>query len=308
MLITKNIIVVIPVGPNSSAAFVTDTIESYLFYASGTSQVVIMDDSQQGIGEAIAKELPGIVVLKTKKKMGGWAGLYISLAEAYYFALKHYTFKAILKLDTDALVINKAQEKEALTLFESNEKIGIAGQYPNEYDGTPWDIAWPKQRIINTTQTWKFFARPIAHWLLKKQYSAAVRNGYRTGESVFGGAYFMSYALVKTLADKGLLPNRRFKTLNLGEDHLFAILATGNGFSLRSLSNDNQPFACAWKDLPAAPEKMYKEGRKVIHSVRGYGQLDEAAIRTFFKMKRKEEKINPSPSETVRVTREVTNE
>jgi hypothetical protein len=247
-------------------------------------------------------------VLKTKKKMGGWAGLYISLAEAYNFALQHYTFKAILKLDTDALVINKEPEKEALTLFERNEKIGIAGQYPNEYDGTPWDIAWPKQRIINATQTWKFFARPIAHWLLKKQYSAALRNGYRTGESVFGGAYFMSYALVKTLADKGLLPNRRFKALNLGEDHLFAILATGNGFSLGSLSNENQPFACAWKGLPAAAEKMYKEGRKLIHSVKSFGQLDEAAIRTFYQMKRKEEKINQSPSETVLVTREVTNE
>lgn len=218
--------------------------------------------------------------------MGGWAGLYISLSRAYGFAVNNFNFKAIIKLDTDALVINPNPEAEALDLFENDKLVGIAGQYPNEYNGQPWDIAWPRQRIINATKTWKFFARPFAHFALKKQHAMALRNGYTTGESVFGGAYYLSFDYVKTLHEKGLLPNNVFGTLNLGEDHLFALLAKAQGFSFSSLSKPGQPFACAWRGLPASPEQLFNEGKKIIHSVKSFNTMNEQEIRFYFQEKR----------------------
>lgn len=247
-----------------------------------------MDDSHEGIGAFVKKMYPSCAVLATRKPMGGWAGLYISLAEAYQFAVKNYNFRALLKLDTDALVIGSEPEKEALQLFGKQPSIGIAGQYPNEYDGTPWDIAWPRQRILNATRSWKFIRRPIAHSLLIKQYNSALSNNYRTGESVFGGAYFMSPQFLKLLSLKGFLPNYRFSSLNLGEDHLFALLAKANGYQLAGLCKDNQPFACAWRGLPAAPEVLHNQGKKIIHSVRFYNDLKEDEIRSYFREKRKE--------------------
>jgi hypothetical protein len=286
--VKKEIIVVIPVGPGSNVEFITDTIDSFVCYTKSSYQFILMDDSHEGIGNLVKKIFPSCNVLATKKPMGGWAGLYISLAEAYHFAVKHYHFHALLKLDTDALIIGAEPEKEALQLFKKQPSVGIAGQYPNEYDGTPWDIAWPRQRILNATRSWKFIARPIAHSLLIKQYNTALTNDYRTGESVFGGAYFMSPQLLKLLSLKGFLPNYRFSSLNLGEDHLFALLAKANGYQLASLSEGDKPFACTWRGLPAAPDVLHNEGKKIVHSVRSYSQMNEEEIRSYFRQKRQE--------------------
>ena len=288
--VDKDIIVVIPVGPGSSTDFVIDTIQSFIDYTHCSYKVILIDDSHEKIGLKIKEFLPEIKVLETKKRMGGWAGLYITLAEGYHYALNHYRFKALLKLDTDALVIGPEPEKEAMELFSKNKSAGIAGQYPNDYTGRPWDIAWPRQRIINATCTWKFLRSPLAHWMLRREFHLALQNGYRTGESVFGGAYFMSYLLLKTFARNELLPNHLFRTLNLGEDHLFALLAKACCFQLVSLSRPEQSFACAWKGLPASPHQLHSEGKKIIHSVRSYQSLDETQIRQFFAEKRTQHK------------------
>lgn len=282
-----DVVVVVPVGPDSSVPFIEDTIASYHHYTQSSYQVVFADDSQQGIGKELKAKFPTADVITTGKAMGGWAGLYITLSLAFRHAVEHYHFKAVLKLDTDALIIGEAPEKEAIALFEKEANAGIAGQYPTDYWGKPWNLNWPKQRIINGTQTWKFFRRPIANWQLIKLYKKALHNGYITGESVFGGAYFMSEVFLICLYNNGLLPNLTFRSLNLGEDHLFSLLAKAFGFALKSLSGKNQPFGCAWKSLPVSPEQLIADNKKIIHSVRYWNEKKESDIREFFNEKRK---------------------
>ena len=291
------VIVVIPVGPNSSVNFIEDTVSSYHYYTQSSYKVIFADDSQQSIGNNLQQILPNADIITTKKAMGGWAGLYITLSLAFRHAVENYRFKAVLKLDTDALIMGDAPEKEAIELFSSNQKAGIAGQYPNDYCDKPWDLAWPRQRIINGTRTWKFFRRPVANWQLIKLHNAALKNGYNTGESVFGGAYFMSEGYLISMNQNGLLPNHRFKSLNLGEDHLFSLLAKAKGFTLTDLSSDGLPFGCAWKGLPVAPEQLITDNKKIIHSVRFWQAMDESEIRRFFKNRRQ-----PVAKEKVSVT------
>ena len=282
-----DVVIVVPVGPNSSVAFIEDTILSYHYYTRSSYQIVFADDSQQGIGKELKIVFPDADVVVTKKAMGGWAGLYITLSLAFRHAAEHYTFKAILKLDTDALIIGEAPEKEAVRLFTNKETAGLAGQYPTDYHGKPWNLNWPKQRIINSTRTWKFFRRPVANWQLIKLHKQALKNGYKTGESVFGGAYFMSENLVRCLYEKGFLPNSTFQLLNLGEDHLFSLLAKAHGFTLESLSGNNEPFGCAWKGLPVSPEQLISDNKKIIHSTRYWEDKKESDIRKFFKERRR---------------------
>ena len=85
---------------------------------------------------------------------------------------------------------------------------------------------------------------------------------------------------------KKLLPSYYFSNLNLGEDHLFSLLAKATGFELGNLSGRNMPVGCAWKGLPASPEQLKKDGKKIIHSVRQWKDMDEQAIRTYFKTER----------------------
>jgi hypothetical protein len=283
---TTDIVLVIPIGPGTPADFVIDTIESYCHHTSRSYEVVLTDDSHQGVGGQVQASLPFCNLLHTPRPMGGWAGLYINLATAYRYALDNFQFKALLKLDTDALVIAPEPEKEALELFDADTMAGMAGQYPLTYNGEPWNIRWPRQRIFNSTRSWKFFARPLANAQLMGYYRKALKNGYDTGESVFGGAYFFSHRCLAALERQQLLPRKSFRSLNLGEDHLFSLLVKSLGFSLNSLSTAGGPVGCSWKGLPAAPEKLVTDGKKIIHSTRQWEHWDEKAIRDYYKSRR----------------------
>jgi hypothetical protein len=281
-----DVVIVIPIGPNSDPGFIIDTMESYVFYTQSTYAFVLADDSHQGVGAEVKKAFPDAAVLLTDKPMGGWAGLYINLARSFAYALEHYEFKVLLKLDTDALIIGAGLDEDAIRYFEQHPKAGIAGQYPNDYQGHPWDLGWPRRRILNGTSTWKFIKRPKSNLALIPLHRRAKANGYRTGESVFGGAYFMSRNFLQNMYTAGHLPNFKLQNLNLGEDHLFSLLAKTIGYSLGSLSGSGQPFGMAWKGLPVSPEQLIADEKKITHSVRYWQHMDEAAVRQWFRQKR----------------------
>lgn len=281
--ITTSVIIVIAIGPDAVMDFVIDTVNSYIFYSRVAHRFILADDSGKHLGRQVADNFADIDVLVNEKPMGGWAGLYLTLARAFQYALQHYNFDAILKLDTDALVIGTEPEREALDIFRQYPLAGMAGQYPLTYAGEPWNIRWPKQRILNSTRSWKFIRRPLANLLLIRFHNRALRNGYSTGESVFGGAYFLSSACLQALMQAGVLPNYRFGSLNIGEDHLFSLLVKAVGFNLVSLSSPGGPMACEWQGLPAAPTQLSSGGKiKIIHSVKYWQDMDEAAIRAYF--------------------------
>jgi len=280
-------IAVIPVGPNTDLDFLRDTIESFIYYTSSSYKILLSDDSRQGIGGAMQKIFSHIDVLTTKKPLGSMAGLYITLGNAYQYALNHYNFKVLFKLDTDALVIGPSPEKDAITFFEEYPGMAIAGQYPLDYQGKPWDVGWPRARIINGTMTWKFIRRPVANTILRGLYLRALKNGYKTGESVFGGAYYLNRTFLETLQHKKMLPDVRLQTLNMGEDHLFGLMAKSLGMELGNLSGKDLPFGCAWKGLPVSPEQLLKDKKKIIHSTRHWKDMGEAQIRSYFRDKRR---------------------
>jgi hypothetical protein len=287
-----DLIVVIPVGPGTPIHYITDTIDSFISYTLSTFKIILIDDSHQGICKKVQHQYTHVEIVYTEKNSGSMAGLYLTLSTGYAHALKTYRFTALLKLDTDALVIGAAPEAEILEQLQRDTTIGMAGQYPVEYSGRPWDIAWPKARIVNATSSWKMIRRPMANLLLRKYFLLALKNGYNTGESVFGGAYFLSAAFLKSLEHHQLLPHPLLGKLNLGEDHLFSLLAKALGFQLVDLCTNDAPFACAWKGLPADPKELIHKGKKIIHSTRCYNDMNEDDIRRYFRDKRK-------PAETI---------
>lgn len=280
-----DIVMVMPIGPGCAPEYVADSISSFMHYTNCDYKIILADDSQKGTGLMIQKQFPQADVIVTKKSMGKLCGLYITLSYAFGHALQHYRFRAVLRMDTDALVIGPAPEEEALSLFKSDPRIGIAGQYPADYHGELWDISWPRSQVLKLTGS-EFLHRPFAHWLLQRLYKSALKNGYRTGESVFGGACFFSEACLQKLQQLNLLPRYGLRNINLEEDHLFAILVKSAGFRLGDLSSEQLPIGCAWKGLPASPEELYARGKKIIHSTRYWQQMNETEIRAWFSNKR----------------------
>ncbi len=281
------LVVVIPIGPTCNADFIDDTIRSLLHYTVNTPKIILADDSQKGTGNFLKIIFPDIDVVSTEKNLGKFCGLYINLSQAFQHALKHYSFKVLLRMDTDVLIIGNDPAYEAIQLFEQHPDIGIAGQYPLDYNGKPWDKSWPYWQLSRFTHVLKMWKRPLVNLPLQKYYRRAVKHGYIMGESVFGGACFFSEKCLQQLSDAGLLPLKIFKTLVLEEDHLFAILVKSLGMHFGDLSSGDKPFACAWKNLPDSPEHLYKNGKKIIHSVRCYHKIKEPEIRRYFRQIRK---------------------
>ena len=287
---TFDLVIVIPVGPGTVPEFLFDNVHSILHYVRGSYKIILADDSHEGLGKLTQQHFPelGIDVVPTPEPMGRVCGLYVTLSWAYKHAIDHYHFGALHKFDTDALIIGEDPAREAIEMFRTQPETGMAGQYPNDYNGDPWDISWPRQEILKICTTISFIRKPVTHWALLTAYKKALRNGYITGESVFGGSYFMSEKALRALDEMKRLPDLRLKTVNLEEDHVFSLLIKAAGMKLGDLSSGSLPLACTWRGLPASPEELYAKGKKIIHSTRFWKERKEAKIRQFFKEKREQ--------------------
>jgi hypothetical protein len=280
------LVIVIPIGPKVEPEFIIDTVESIIYYTESIYKIILVDDSQTGIGTEVQQQFPDSDLIFTPRNYGRNGGLYLTLSLAFRYAIIHYHFSALLKIDTDALVIGPQPEKEAISLFKNKPGIGMAGQYGLAYNGEPWDISWPRSRIIAGTSTWRYIHRPVANWILRKVYKRALTKGYITGESVFGGAYFMSEPCLLALYEEGFLPESRLGTLSLEEDHIFSLLVKAIDFQLADLSAGQLPFGCSWRGLPNAPDQLLLTGKKIIHSTRYWKDMKEGEIRQYFRQQR----------------------
>ncbi len=113
------LVVVIPVGPTCIIDYIVDSIHSITHYTTPDCQIIIVDDSGKDTGRALQELFQDLDVVKTPENYGKMGGLYISLSMGYSHAHRHYDFEALLRFDTDALVIGDRPEEDAIQLCES---------------------------------------------------------------------------------------------------------------------------------------------------------------------------------------------
>lgn len=289
-----NLVVVIPIGPNCKVEFICDTIQSVEYYVHSTYKILLSDDSQKNTGERIKELYPQVEVLKIDHNYGKGSGLYFTLAYAYDYALEHFAFNALLRLDTDALIIEHDPEVAAVSLFEKQPDVGMAGQVirgsfaPDEF-GNKWDNRYAREMFISIAKmfTANFAKHAYKNWTLRKIMFKAILNGYDFGDFVFGGTYIFSYSGLLALKEKGLLPLTKLSGINyLEEDHLFSLLIMYAGLKLGDLGSDGLPFGCAWRGLPASPEQLTSKKKRIIHSTRFWNDMKEDEVRSYFRSRR----------------------
>jgi hypothetical protein len=99
----------------------------------------------------------------------------------------------------------------------------------------------------------------------------------------------MSAACVRALHAGQLLGRVELAASTLGEDHLFALSVKAAGFDLGDFVTGDNPMCLRWKGLPDAPARLRARGKKIIHSVRFWEDLDEESIRAYFRTLRQQE-------------------
>lgn len=280
---TFNLIVVIPVGPNEVLDYVLDTIDSVTHYMEPDRKIIIVDDTGKDMCVAIQSQVPNLDVVKTPRNHGGHGGLYLTLSLGYLHAYKHYNFKVLLKLDTDALVIGERAEEDAINFFNQHPNVGIIGLYGHGTHPDVDDSHHSKDRLLQESRRKSLLRDPELCLSLRRLLRHARANGFRLGDYIFGGSYFMNAECVRRLAEANLLYRKELGRSLLEEDHIFGLLVKSVGIEMADFARGEFPMALEWKGLPCAPHELVAKKKKIIHSTRRWEDLNEADIRRFFR-------------------------
>jgi hypothetical protein len=282
--------VVLPVGPECQLAYVVDTIESIRHYIRSEHVIIVLDDSGEALCTGLSELFDNVDVIVSQGNMGKAAGLYINLSRGFAYAYEHYAFRVLLRMDTDALVIGPAPEKDAIEWFAAHPELGLLGSYRVDCNGEVRDFSWPRRKL---TQKLKINLALICHpakwkswWFLYRLCRRSIKHGYEWGEHCLGGAYFVSAECIRRLIQHQLLARDEFFWSELEEDQIFGLLVCAVGLKHGDFATGRFPMGLRWRGLPSSPAVLLANEKKVTHSTRFFGDENESAIRAFFKAQR----------------------
>jgi hypothetical protein len=95
------------------------------------------------------------------------------------------------------------------------------------------------------------------------------------GAHCLGGAYAVS----RRYLERASLEVQPWLGTRLGEDVVVALLCLQAGLSMRSMTGLGEPFALAWRGLPAPPAQLRAEGYSIVHSVKLDTEREEEQLR-----------------------------
>ena len=280
---SSGIVAVVPVGPDNDGK---DTIDSLLLYLASPVHVLAIDDSGRPATRSALEQYGSAVTVLEPAGSGTRGGLWASLAGAYRHALAKHSFGAILRIDTDALVVGYGAERLALERFRRETALGLIGSYRVDCNGGRRDFAPPAKVIRREAGPRGLIAHPRRRRVLRRWVRDARTRGYQLGEHVLGAVNFQSRASVAEMDRRGYLEARVFGGSDVSEDHLFSLLTVASGFELGDHATGTLPMGVSWRGLPDSPENLLARGKLIVHSVKFFEDRSEESIRSFFAKRR----------------------
>lgn len=285
--------IVIPVGPGKEAAL--DTLESVAFYCTEPHLVVIVDDhTQDGTYEAlVSRKRENWRILRNSRPMG-CTRLVHSLCAAFRLILAETNCNLILRLDQDALIVKSGVLSDASSYMRANPSKGIFGVYDRDYD-RPRSFESHRSLIRRETSPLRKLVGLQPWWA--PLFSLAQQRGYRSGDNVFGGAYFITRPCLEGLQALHALDVPWNWHSNLMEDVYFSMGAVAAGFTLGHFAAPSGPLCMEWRGLPYPARNLADSPYKVVHSVDKGKNTDREAndgmtAREFFQAVRRQEQVH----------------
>lgn len=264
-----SLVICVVAGPKDEVG-VEDLLDSARCYLGSSYRVILVDDSG-GLNIArLARTFPEVDYLRNSR-LEGLKNLDNSFRTAYLHALKKYSFKAILRIDTDALITGHGIGPEIVEKVARHPDAGMFGSYRTKCTGEVRDF----------TPIAEQFKRSPNHW--EKLISKAKVHGYELGEHAQGGAYIVSFDCLSAMKDAGLLERRTNSETFVSEDGIFSLYVRSLGYQIVDFA-ENGPMAIAARGLPLTKEEIVAQDKKIVHSVK-YSAAD-LLIRNFFRERR----------------------
>jgi len=297
---SRPLCLLIPAGPGAAeVARINDLLEASAIYADLPLAAVIINDGNDARALRESGEIRGIpttVLPNARRGRGDWwtGGLCVAMLDALLWIARHHPCRGVLRLDSDALVINPFARR-LVELMESQPRIGLVGN-GDTLTGEPpgfghsltatlyWRSKWishdrDHRKIICSLWGWRRRVRRLIR--------RAQRNGYMLGDWCQGGAYALTPTFLAQLrADPALARPEDFLHLDFCEDLLMIVIVYALGLRAHFTTGPARLFASKWKGLYDAPDAMARAGHGIIHSIKEYQALQEDEIRAIFRARR----------------------
>jgi hypothetical protein len=277
---------VIPVGPNTEMSFLNDTLRSVFEHCRGDSKVLVIDNTKDRLDDPAIYRRDDIHFLRCESDPRAnplYGGLCFNLSKAWRVILDTYDFEAVLRLDDDALLIGSGADQEAIDFFAQHPDVGCLGSYRITCTGSRRDFSPARQILRSEVSVTGALKNPRRWKFLHHLRQLARKNGYEDGEHCLGAATFYSKSCLEQFGRLGFLERAELRTSHLGEDHIFGMMVRAAGFRMEDFATEGRPMGLAWKGLPASPASLLGMEKKIVHSVKFFGDLDQGAIRAEFR-------------------------
>lgn len=279
-------LIYVPVGPATRFEFLLDTLRSIKRFADPRHRLLLVDDSAAGLGARAKEAMPEIDVLVLREPGGDATydvdgGFFVKVARTIRYATTTYSFQALMRLDTDALMCNPGADTRAIELLGSDPRLGMLGSFRIRCDGHNRAADFP--RLGNTVRRMERSPDEELASVMRSLVSEACANGYEYGEHVLAPGSVMSRAACEALSAYPLYGDERFAKAELCDDHLHSIFIRAVGLESGDFACDDLPIGVWSENIQWSPEELVRRGKAVVHSVRGYGDWGEDAVRAEFR-------------------------
>ncbi len=254
-----------------------DLLDSLATYLDCDYETVVADDvTTDGAYERLLDA--GCWVVRNPEKLF-LAGNDLTLRRAFSEAHRLFDAPIYLKIDPDALVIDGGLLGALGAAFSAAPGIGLLGTYRIDWNGEPRDLSYWKERMLRRR---KDLGRP---------YDLAVRNGYRIGDGVQGGAYALSRDCLGAIVRRGWFHGADdyrpsgIKGFHVAEDSLIAMLTYAAGYRAADIGGPGQPFGLWDIGLPMPPHELVAQNRLVTHAIK-YRDPESLEARDYFRARR----------------------
>lgn len=252
-----------PVGPGKDSAL--DTLQSVETFCPEPHVVLIVDDHTfDGTYEALcAARKPNWQIFRNERPHG-ILRLVHTLCYAYKQVLSSTESELILRLDQDALMIKPGLFAEALAFMEDNPTVGLFGVHEVDYNRPRHFDS--HRRLFDSEAAW--YRRWIGQrpsWM--EFLKIAEVKGYRRGENVFGGAYFITRPCLEVAMKMGALTVPWRWHSKIQEDVYFSMVAVAAGFRMGHFAAPDGPLCMEWRGLPFPAATLAASKYKLVHSV-----------------------------------------
>lgn len=279
-------LIYVPVGPGTRFDFLLDTLRSIERFADPRHRLLLVDDSAEGLGARAKEAMPEIDVLVLREPGSDAVydvdgGLFVKVTRAVRYATTTYSFQALMRLDTDALMCNPGADTRAIELLSSNPRLGMLGSYRTRCDGHDRAADFPGiARLVRRNESSP--DEGLAS-VMRSLLSEACANGYEYGEHALAPGSILSRGACEALSAHPLYGDERFGKAGLCDDHIHAMFLRAVGLELGDFACDDLPLGTWSENIEWSPEELVRRGKSVVHSVRGYGDWNEDAVRTEFR-------------------------